>query len=116
MNLYLTHVSRIHQIDSGATILFFNPYNENLPVSLTERMNKFNAEFIDAGDALYIEELSEIVNIQQITDRILAKSSVRKPPVLIIEGNDANIGRLQDFITNLTDRNIQLRNPATNGF
>ncbi|MEX0771049.1 MAG: hypothetical protein WD035_09970 [Balneolaceae bacterium] len=116
MNPYLSHVSRVHQIDSGATILFLNPYPENLPVSLADRMSKFNVEFIDAGEALYIEELSEIVNIQQITNRILAESSVRKPPILIIEGNDANIGRLQEFITSLTEQNIQLRNPSTNSF
>ncbi|MEX0993974.1 MAG: hypothetical protein WD599_00510 [Balneolaceae bacterium] len=116
INPFLNHAARIHQIDPGASILFFNPYPENLPPVIESQMSKFDLYFIEVGEALYIEDLADGINIRQITNQLLSKSSVSNPPVLIVEGSSANIQRLQEFIMRLKEYNIQLRNPATYSF
>lgn len=116
INPYLSHASRIHQIDPGALILFFNPFTETPPDPVVNRMNQLDLAFIDAGDAMYIEDLSDADQVQQITEELLIKSSITNPPILMIEGSDSNIQRLQAFITTLKENNIQLRTPSTDGF
>lgn len=112
MQNFLNQLNRLNQVDNGARVLFFSPYEEGqtIPESVLTGFRRQDLQIITTGDALLLSDLGNTARIEETTDLLLQRSSVRNPPILILEGTDSNILQLQSYISRLKQENIQLRN------
>ncbi|MEX2601404.1 MAG: hypothetical protein WD355_07135, partial [Balneolaceae bacterium] len=118
MQNFLNQLNRLNQVDNGARVLFFSPYEDiqSIPESILNGFRRQDLQLIHTRDALFLSELGNSTRVDETISLLLERSSVRNPPILIVEGTDSNILQLQNFISRLKQENIQFRNLAPASF
>jgi hypothetical protein len=115
MDQFLSRVQLIEQLDSGTRILFHNPF-DTITESFTQSAGRLSIMLIDISEALSIQDLSDSQQVSRVKQQLLERSSLQWPPMVIVEGTNANIQRLQGFVEELKQDHVQLRSPYSMEF
>jgi hypothetical protein len=115
MDQYLNRVQLIDQLDSGARVLFQNPF-DTISQSFSQSIGRLSIMLIDISEALTIHDLSDSQQVTRIKQQLLERSSLQWPPMVIVEGTNANIQRLQRFVEELKQDHLLLRSPYSMEF
>jgi hypothetical protein len=115
MDQFLSRVQLIEQLDSGTRILFHNPF-DTITESFTQSAGRLSIMLIDISEALSIQNLSDSQQVSRVKQQLLERSSLQWPPMVIVEGTNANIQRLQGFVEELKQDHVQLRSPYSMEF
>jgi hypothetical protein len=110
MENYLNRLNLIDQIDSGARILFFNPFDE-ITDTFKERMKRLNLLLVDVSESIKIDDLTDDRIVEIGKQKMLQQSSLTLPPVVMVEGTNTNINVIQEFISTVKQDHVQLRSP-----
>ncbi len=110
MDVFLNRLDLIDQIDTGARVLFYNPYEE-ISDNFSRQMSRKNLLLVDVSEAIHVDDLSDQRQVALAKQEMLQRSSLTLPPAVIVEGSNANIRQLQAFISALKQDHVQLRSP-----
>jgi hypothetical protein len=115
MDPFLNRINLVEQLDPGARILFSNPFEE-ITESFRQNTGRLNVMLIDISEAITIRDLSDSPQVTRTKQELSERSSLRWPPMVIVEGTNANIQRLQQFVEELKQDHVQLRSPYSMDF